>query len=103
MQVTYCESCGSEHHWSWDEAFYKFGFGDGDGLVETYTVADVLKEAGYAVIATKWGLHNVVITSIKKGDQELIPYDNPDYQFGYDCARDHFPKEIIDLLDEKLP
>ena len=37
--------------WSWEEAFDKFGFEDGDGLVMTDVVAAVLQDAGYSVTA----------------------------------------------------
>lgn len=37
--------------WSWTEAFDKFGFDDGDGLVMTWHVADVLNAAGFQVDA----------------------------------------------------
>ena len=39
--LTICESCGSSHEWTWADAFDKFGFGDGDGLVMTSSVADI--------------------------------------------------------------
>jgi hypothetical protein len=48
---------------------------------------DVLTEAGYTVTVEEWGCHNTVITSIRKDDAELIPHDDPDYQFGYDDPR----------------
>ncbi len=103
MACTECNTCGGTLHWDWTEAFAKFGFGDGDGQVETYEVEDVLIDAGYKVEVDSWGLHNTVITSIKKNGQELIPYDKPDYVFGYSDPRLHFPTALIDLLDELLP
>ena len=33
-------------YWTWEEAFDKFGFNDGDGLVMTYEVADFIGELG---------------------------------------------------------
>jgi len=45
---------------------------------------------------------DIVITSIKRGSKELIPYEKPDFTFGYDEIRNHLPQEIIDLLDRKL-
>jgi hypothetical protein len=103
MAQTTCDTCGGTLHWDWTEAFAKFGFGDGDGQVETWQVEAVLAEAGYTVKVEEWGLHNTVITSIKKDDAELIPYDNPAYRFGYDDPRRYFPAEIVTLLDEALP
>lgn len=103
MVITTCDNCGGTLHWDWSEAFAKFGFGDGDGQVETWQVESVLVEAGYEVKVEDWGSHNTVITSIKKDGEEQIPYDNPDYTFGYDDPRDFFPDELVTFLGKKLP
>lgn len=103
MVETICERSGRPLYWDWTEAFAKFGFGDGDGQVETPQVEAVLTEAGYTVTVEQWGLHNTVITSIRKDEVELLPYDNPAYRFGYDDPRAFFPEELVTLLDENLP
>lgn len=103
MVCTTCDNCGGALHWDWTEAFAKFGFRDGDGQVETWQVEAVLVEAGYTVLVEDWGMHNTVITSIKTGERELIPYDDPDYTFGYDDPRAHFPADLVTLLDNALP
>jgi len=100
MPKSKCENCGGPYYWIWEDAFDKFGFGDGDGQVETPTVADVLEEAGYVVEHDYWGLHNDVISSIKKHGVEQIP-DGTD--IGYDGPRKYLPAAIIKLLDEMLP
>lgn len=101
MSITLCPTCGEPSSWSWNEAFDKFGFGDGDGLVMTETVADALRKHGLTVIVEPWGSHNVTITSIKtKAGKELIPED---IQYGYDDPRDYLPKRIVKLLDEAFP
>lgn len=83
--------------WSWEEAFDKFGFEDGDGLVMTHVVVAVLTDAGYNVTAEPWGMHNVVIISITAtGGAELIPSTA---NLGYDEPRDYLPEAIIKLLD----
>lgn len=83
--------------WSWEEAFDKFGFEDGDGLVMTDVVAAVLRDSGYSVIAKTWGSHNVVIVSIKDANGvEQIPTD---ISIGYDEPRDYLPESVIALLD----
>ncbi len=102
MVKTECDNCGATYHWDWTEAFSKFGFNDGDGQVETWSVEAVLSNAGYIVKVEGWGLHNTVITSIKKDGVELIPYDNDEYTFGYDDPRVYFPAEIVDLLEGAL-
>jgi hypothetical protein len=101
MPKTCCYACGSDVDWTWEEAFDKFGFSDGDATIMTEDVADVLRTAGYDVNVEPWGLHNVVIGSIRKGAIEQIPFDR--IRFGYDDARTYLPAEIIRLLDAKLP
>jgi len=100
MVCTTCRNCGSELHWDWADAFNKFGFGDGDGQVETYTVVDALECRGYLVEAEHWGFHNTIIKSIKKSGKELIP---DSVTLGYDNPREYLPKKLITLLDEALP
>lgn len=101
MPISTCEHCCSEVHWSWEEAFLKFGFDDGDGLVETWQVEEVLSAAGYAVTVIGWGLHNTVIDSVQRDGRELIPYD--EIKFGYDDPREYLAPEIVALLDLAFP
>ncbi len=58
MPVSECDYYGGTLHWDWIEAFEKFGFGDGDGQVETWQVETALVEAGYEVRVEQWGWHN---------------------------------------------
>ena len=99
MSITRCKHCGHEHDWRWTEAFEKFGFDDGDGLVMTETVVNVLAAAGYAVSSFMWGMHNTIISSIRRGRTELIPKGT---KVGYDDPRQYLPTEIIALLDERF-
>lgn len=100
MPISTCLTCGSSYHWRWEEAFDKFGFGDGDGQVETDTVVAVLENAGYRVEAQPWGMHNVVILSIKDRDgTEQIPEATT---AGYDCPRTYLPRRIVRLLDREF-
>jgi hypothetical protein len=96
MSITVCPECCNETHWEWDEAFDKFGFNDGDGLVMTEHVAEALRAYGYAVTIEPWGVHNVVINSIKRHKKELIPAS---CNLGYDDPRDYLPKRIVKILD----
>lgn len=101
MSITRCSNCGGDYRWSWEEAFDKFGFGDGDGMVMTDTVVQVLSDAGYTAAAAPWSVHNITIGSIKtKKGKELIPSHA---NLGYDDPRDFLPKRIIRLLDRALP
>lgn len=78
----------------------KFGFRDGANGHLTECVADVLRKAGYTVTVEPWGIHNVVIDSIRKGGIELIPLQR--IRFGYDQPRAYLPKKLIRLLDREL-
>ena len=100
MPISTCYSCQGDYAWNWEEAFEKFGFNDGDGLVATSSVIEVLEEPGYTVKAESFSIHNTVITSIIKGDTQFIPEST---KVGYDDPRDYLPRDITALLDEKLP
>lgn len=89
-----------EDHWDWTESFDKFGFGDGDGQVETHKVVAVLEELGCRVSVGNSGLHNAVIVSIHRDGVELI---SNDVNTGYDNPRVYLPGELIDALDRVLP
>lgn len=100
MPKTTCENCGGTYHWNWEEAFDKYGFGDGDGQIETDIVIQVLEAEGYKVEAHQWGLHNTVIRSIKlKGIEQI----SEDADTGYADPRQYLPTAIVKLLDKKLP
>jgi len=99
MSTTRCNTCGSYHSWDWTEAFDKFGFEDGDGLVMTDAVVSVLEQNGYVVQSQRWGFHNTVITSIQQNGSELIP---PTAVIGYDSPRNYLPLAVIELLDATL-
>lgn len=101
MSTTTCKTCGQDTYWRWEEAFDKFGFNDGDGMVMTETVASALELAGYDVKTHAWGWHNVVIDRIRKDGVDLI--DLKAIQFGYDNPRDYLPDAIIELLDTAFP
>ncbi len=101
MSFTTCPTCREQIHWSWEEAFDKFGFGDGDGLVMTEHVANALRQRGYTVTTSPWGSHNVTIDSIKsRKGREHIPVD---VVLGYDDPRMYLPKRTVRLLDDAFP
>lgn len=101
MTITTCTCCGGDYHWQWEDAFDKFGFGDGDGIVMTGVVADTLRKAGYEVDHQAFGIHNTVITSIRKNGADLIPVGAVD--LGYDDPHDYLPDDIIELLQKAFP
>ena len=100
MPFAECLNCGNQFHWSWEDAFNKFGFADGDGQIMTQQVVAVLERAGYAVESNRWGLHNEVIVWIAKDRQTIIPNDT---DLGYENPRDYLPEDIIALPDRELP
>lgn len=99
MAKTTCNNCGVDHHWDWEEAFDKYGFGDGEGLIMTEAVAKVLRDAGYTVVHSPWGIHNDCFNSIEKDGISMIPEKT---NIGFDDPRQYLPREIVQLLDEKL-
>ncbi|MCF0075221.1 hypothetical protein LZD49_32360 [Dyadobacter sp. CY261] len=100
MPISKCDTCDGDFHWNWEEAFDKFGFGDGDGHVETWTVEAALTEAGFEARVIGDGLHNAIIVSIKKEGIEQIPETA---RIGYDNPRDFLPRLIVRLLDKCFP
>lgn len=103
MVAMFSAGRGGARYFDWTEAFAKFGFGDGDGLVSTWRVEEVLNQTGYSVEVASWGMHNTVISSILKDGVEMIPYENPAFDFGYDNPREYFPEELVTALDAALP
>lgn len=100
MSTVTCHTCGVCQSWSWTEAFDKFGFNDGDGIILTHKVVGVLRAAGYEADAQPWGIHNVVITNLEFDGVSCIPEST---RLGYDDPRDYLPPEVIALLDEAFP
>lgn len=86
-------------NWTWDEAFDKFGFADGDGPVYTHEVAAFIESLGYEVESDSWGMHNTVIFSIKRDGVEVIPADA---EHGYDCPSTYLPADLVAALTEEF-
>ena len=95
-------TCGQEIstkvHINWPDAFNKFGYGDGDGEVYTYEIAEHIDELGLSCVYKQKGMHKEVIESIKCNGKELIP-DATD--IGYDCPRGYLPAFIVEHCDKK--
>lgn len=91
-----CPHCGHKHYWTWEAAFDKFGFSDGDGLVMTEAVASELRRNGYTVEAMHWGFHNTIITRLSRDGRDMIPRT---VSLGYDDPREYLPPETVALLD----
>ncbi|MEE9322530.1 MAG: hypothetical protein V3U76_18960 [Granulosicoccus sp.] len=100
MVSTISISYKREYHWDWTEAFSKFGFGDGDGPVETHKVIAVLEELGCRATTGYAGLHNAAIVSVNRDGVELI---SGDVNTGYDNPREYLPEDLIEGLDRVLP
>ena len=78
--------------WGWEEAFDKFGFEDGDGVVHTELVADFLTKKGYEN-SYSGGLHNTYF------DWILCPCGMKIKCNGYDDPRIYLTTELIKMLD----
>ena len=111
--------------WEWEDAFSKFGFGDGDGWNGTHEVEGEIESLGYEVETDSWGCHNYMIFDIRKdGKSILFPEGNeighrlddwlPEVEqrikdrgprnpnvepLGYEPARNYLPEDIIKHLD----
>ena len=83
--------------WQWEDAFDKFGFGDGDGANFTHEVEDFLLKHGWTAVADWWGIHNYMIIELTgpNGEKPMA-----DAVVGYDNPREYLPKELIDKLDK---
>ena len=84
--------------WSWEEAFDKFGFEDGDGTRHDRCCGSRATRRWLQCLAAEpWGSHNVVIFSIKDATgNEIIPST---VKIGYDDPRSYLQATIIALLD----
>ena len=81
--------------WSWEEAFDKFGFGDGDSMVMTHEVERALEELGYTVGSETWGCHNTIVTHLSKDGKDLLE----GVTVGYDDPRMYLPDDLVEALD----
>jgi len=90
--------------WGWEEAFYKFGFGDGDGPNFTEEVANFLMGEGYDVDCRTWGMHNYMIMDIKRDGVSIMPdeAEHSTFQVGYSDPREWLPKDLIKKLDKEF-
>ena len=104
-----CPTCGQEIstnvHINWPDAFNKFGYGDGDGEIYTYEIAEHIQELDLECGFTQFCMHNDVIDSIKSYNEggectgvELIPNGTV---IGYDNPRKYLPAFIVEHLDKK--
>jgi len=83
-------------NWGWEEAFDKFGFGDGDAMIMTHHVERAIEELGYTVWAESWGCHNTIVTHLSKDGKDLLEGVN----VGYDDPRVYLPDDLVEALDE---
>ena len=115
--------------WQWEEAFDKFGFGDGDGPNFTSEVAGAIQgKFGYECKLDTWGMHNFMIMSVVDPKTQKCVYkrkpwnpqrDAPEdkevvggqayvkdidgtggWCVGYDDPRAYLPDEVVAYLDE---
>ena len=88
--------------WEWEEAFDKFGFDDGDGMVFTGLVAKYIESLGYET-HYDGGFHNTYFGSIKdKSGKELLSVmpNGDEIDIGYSDPREYLPESLVQKLDE---
>ena len=83
-------------NWGWEEAFDKFGFGDGDAMIMTHHVERAIEGLGYTVWSDSWGCHNTIITHLSKDGEDFLK----DVRVGYDDPRMYLPDDLVEALDE---
>ena len=81
----------------WEEAFDKFGLGDGDGANFTGEVASFIGLQGYECECDTWGMHNYIIRDILKDGKSILPEE---VSVGYDSPREWLPKDLVRKLDK---
>lgn len=91
-------------YWKWEEAFWKFGFEDGDGWNGTDLVRVAIEDKfpDLKVNCDDWGIHNYMIFDIfKEGEGSVWTKESP--EIGYDSPREYLPQYLIEYLDEEFP
>lgn len=90
--------------WSWEEAFSKFGFEDGDGWNGTSLVSDFIESLGYSTECENWGMHNYLIVKLFMPDstEVLCPLDEMGKGWGYREPRGYLPQTLVRALDEEF-
>ncbi len=82
--------------WNWEEAFNKFGFGDGDDWNGTHIIFDFMEGLGFKNIEPDtWGMHNYMIFSMKDKKGKKYEFD------GYEDPRKILPRSVVKKLDKK--
>lgn len=87
--------------WTWEEAFQKFGFNDGNNS-QTFRVQAALGDAGYASHEVS-GVHNTYIVWLGKETVEV--WNAEGFSDTGDDAqlRATLPPEVVALLDLAFP
>ena len=99
-------------YWEWEDAFSKFGFNDGDGWNGTYLVSDFIDTLGYQTSCDNWGIHNYLITDIRKDGKSILFKEDANGSLdawlphlahikeplGYAEPSSYLPKEMLDEL-----
>ena len=89
--------------WEWEEAFDKFGFGDGDGWNGTEIVADFIESLGYGVVCDQWGIHNYMIMDLTVWCGPIYISILPDHiSRGDDNPHGYLPRDLVQQLETKF-
>ena len=94
------ENTEEDDSYHWQDAFSKFGFGDGWDAEYSYEVKKFLEGKGYEVGMGETGGHNDYIEIIHKDGKEVFKNDRKSNNVGGMFSGN---AEITDLLDAKFP
>ncbi len=88
--------------WTWEEAFQKFGFNDGNNS-QTFRVQKVLEAAGYGCDEASGGWHNNVICGLSKEMGAVWAEETCEDVDDDAKLRASLPPEVVALLDTAFP
>lgn len=89
--------------WEWEEAFDKFGFGDGDGWNGTDIVGDFIESLGYGVVCDQWGIHNYMIMDLTVWCGPILISIIPEHvNIGYDNPHKYLSGNLVRELEARF-
>lgn len=110
----YCSKCSAQLRMNsakptpisginWADAFNKYGYDEGDGVVHTQRIVEFLESKGYQAEYEPWGHYNTLIVELIDPNGKLvIRVGEGKYQLGFDDPHRYLPAKLIEMLDEEF-